>query len=87
MSEVLTVHGGRVPGAANPDLVETLERLLDEARSGRLVALGYATVSEGAGPEAGSYGTGWQGGAGTRYKLGCAVSWLAQRYIRALHED
>lgn len=87
MSEVLTVYGGRVPGAADPQVVETLERLLADAREGRLIAIGYATVTDGPGADGGGYGTGWDGAAGTRYKLGCAVAWLSQRYIRAMHED
>lgn len=85
MTEVLTVHGGRIPGSPDPEVVATLERLLADARAGKLIAIGYATVAEGGG-EGGAYGTGWDGAAGTRYKLGCAVAWLSQRYIAALHE-
>lgn len=86
MSEVIPVHGGRIPGAPHPDVVAKLEHLLEEARAGRLIGFGYATVTDGPGEEGGSHGTGWEGAAGTRYKLGCSISWLAQRYIRAMHE-
>lgn len=79
MGEVRTfevVSGGHGP---LPELVETLEGLLEDARAGRLHGLAYCTVREG-----GEIGTGWDGGHGTRFPLGAAVSILSVRYASAM---
>lgn len=74
MAEIRAIHGGSIPGKADADIVETLERLLDEARQGDITAIAYAVVR----PD--EIGTGWTGGAGTRDGIGMAISLLAARY-------
>ena len=75
MSKVVAFQGNIIPGEANPDIVDELERLLDEARSGELQAIAYCTVSGDA------KGTGWPGNAGKSDALGVAVAMLSWRYI------
>jgi hypothetical protein len=78
-AEIKTIHGGSKPGEPSAELVETLEYLLKDAKSGELVALGYATVRNGK-----VKGTGWDGMAGTRDTLGSAINMLHHRYTKAL---
>lgn len=78
-AEIKTIHGGRVPGAPSTGIIEDLERLLSEARSGRLVGLAYATANED-----GKQGTGWAGEAGSRHPLGTAIMMLNHRYAAGL---
>jgi hypothetical protein len=70
------------PGDVNEDLVETLQGLLDRAKSGDLRALAYATVSL-----QGFKGTGWDGSDGTRDPLASAIMMLHGRYAQALLEQ
>lgn len=69
------------PGEPNLDMVEELERLLSEARSGELRGIAYATFKMG-----GSTGTGWSGSDGSRLPLGAAIMMLHSRYGEALRE-
>ncbi|MGE0233242.1 MAG: hypothetical protein AB7O39_00825 [Flavobacteriaceae bacterium] len=81
MSNVFSLTGAVVDGAdasvETPchDLIETLERLLADAREGSLRALAYATVRKGT-----LCGAGWDGAPGSKFPLGAAVSILAARY-------
>lgn len=79
MAEIKTIHGGRTPGQPSKNIIETLESLLDEARSGSLIGIAYATVREN-----GAQGTGWEGESGSRHTLGTAMMMLQHRYTEAL---
>ena len=80
MAEIKSIHGGRAPGEPSVQIVETLERLLADAKSGELIGLGYATVLRTK-----AIGTGWDGEAaeGLRYTLGSAIHLLDHRYVSA----
>lgn len=82
MGDVLTFGKTVLPGEANPDIVEILEKLLEEAKSGELRGLAYCTVKLN-----NVLGTGWAGSDGTRYLLGAATGMLAHRYSGALLES
>ncbi len=73
------ISGGPEPVS---DLIKTLEGLLEQARTGELQALAYCTVRA-----SGKIGTGWNGGAGTRFPLGSAVAILAVRYANGMAGD
>jgi hypothetical protein len=75
MSKVVAFKGSIIPGEANPDIIEELERLLTEARSGELEAFAYCTVVGDA------KGTGWTGNAGKSDALAAAIGMLSWRYI------
>lgn len=79
MKNVATIHGGRVPGQPSEAIIETLESLLVEARSGRLIGVAYATCCDD-----GKQGTGWDGEAGSRHPLGTAIMMLHHRYADSL---
>ena len=64
-----------LPGEPNLELVETLQFLLDDAKSGRLRAIAYAVVREG-----NHLATGWDGSDGTRNALGMTIMLLQHRY-------
>lgn len=81
MSNVVKFGQTVLPGEANDDLVETLEGLLAQAKSGELRALAYCTVRQN-----NVISTGWDGSDGTRYPLGSAVSILSVRYATALQD-
>ncbi len=80
-AEIKTIHGGRIPNQPSTSIIEDLERLLSDAKSGRLVGLAYATASED-----GVQGTGWTGEAGSRHPLGTAIMMLSYRYSAGLLE-
>ena len=71
--------GVAIGSEADSDVVELCERLLDEARGGRLVSLAVATYSR-----AGAHGTEWCGGSGTAYHLAASVSVLQHRMLSHL---
>lgn len=75
-------EGTALPGQPDEALVALLERLLEDARSGDLRAIAYATVRAG-----GAVGTGWDGGRGTRDPLSTAISILGVRYPLAVLEE
>jgi hypothetical protein len=79
VSNVLKFGKTVLPGEANDDLVETIEGLLAQAKSGELRALAYCTVRDN-----NVIGTGWDGSDGTRYPLGTAISILSVRYPTAV---
>lgn len=80
MSKVVAIHGHTIKGAPNPDVIEELERLLEDARRGDLEAIAYCTVY----PD--SKGTGWAGGSGTRDAVAAAIMMLQHRYAAAILE-
>ena len=69
-----------LPSQPVQGVIDELESLLAEAKSGDLRAIGYCTVREN------SKGTGWAGDAGTSEGLATAVSMLQHRFIAALLE-
>ncbi len=78
---VIPLRGERLPGEPYADLVVCLEGLLERARRGEIIAIGYATVS----PDD-VFGTGWDGAGGTRNGLGMAIAALGVRYPMAIIE-
>ena len=81
MSVVVAFKNTVIIGDPNPDLVETLERLLDSAKSGELRGIAYAGCKVGDATV-----TGWDGSDGTRHPLSTAIAILQSRYARALYE-
>ena len=79
MSNIIKLGANVLPGEPDTDLIETLERLLEDAKSGNIRALAYATVCESE-----VLGSGWTGVAGTRYHLGSSVLMLQSRYASSL---
>ena len=79
MSNIKPLFGGPIPGEVDPDLVEELQGLLDDAKSGALLAIGYCTVRS-----SDEIGTGWVGCAGTNDKLSTAIMMMTHRYSAAL---
>lgn len=79
VAEISTIHGGRVPGVPSASVIDDLERLLGDAKAGRLIGFAYATANQD-----GSQGTGWAGEAGTRHPLGSAIMMLFHRYSAGL---
>ena len=81
MSKVIAFRDTVLVGEPNPEIVETLERLLDEARSGELRGIAYAACKVGD-----VTATGWDGSDGSRHPLSTAIAVLNSRYARALYE-
>lgn len=81
MSNVVAFGKSVPPGEPHADLVQTLEELLEEAKSGELRGLAYCTVRVNS-----VVGTGWDGADGTRYPLGAALLILHNRYAAALQD-
>lgn len=54
MSNIASLHGNPIATEVNPELVETLERLLNDARDGKIVALAYTAATRQE-----TYHTGW----------------------------
>jgi len=78
---VVSLKGAPIPGVANPDVIEMLERLLEEAKRGEIVALGYALV----GPA--SQRTGWRGGDNqNKFLLHSAARLLEHRIMKMIDE-
>lgn len=82
MSRVVAFKDTVILGEANPEIVETLERLLEEAKSGELRGIAYASCKVGD-----VTATGWNGSDGSRHPLSTAIAVLNSRYSRALYED
>ena len=78
-AEIKAIHGGHVPGQPCEAIVETLERMLAEAKRGDITAIAYATVRGN-----GVIGTGWDGEDGARYPVASAVMMLHHRYAEAM---
>lgn len=81
MSKVVAFRDTVLAGDPNPDIVETLERLLEQARSGELRGIAYAACKVGD-----VTATGWDGSDGSRHPLSTAIAVLNSRYSRALYE-
>jgi hypothetical protein len=79
MSNVIKLGSDVLQGEPSAELIETIERLLEMAKSGHLRAIAYATIRE-----CDVVGTGWDGTAGTRYSLGSAIMMLQSRYAEGL---
>lgn len=71
------------------DVVKILEQLLEEARSGELVGIAFATVRAKFGTEAAalSAGAGWEHGHGAKHALITAIAVLDFRTKQSLNED
>jgi hypothetical protein len=77
---VVELKPGNLPDEPYAGVVETLERLLADAKSGNLRAIAYAVVRT-----QNVQATGWDGAAGTRHPMSGAIMILAHRYAEALH--
>ena len=80
MSNITPFRDSIIPGHPVPDVVADLERLLADAKSGRLRAIAYATVAPPL------KGTGWSGDNGTSDAVAAAITMLAHRYAEGLLE-
>ena len=78
-AEVVSLHGDVREGDPDPEIVEKLETLLEEARAGQLTGLAYAVTRPG-----GAVGTAWTGQYGTTFSLGGAISMLQLRYAEMM---
>lgn len=75
-SKVVSFKGTPIPGTAHPDVIEGLEKLLEEARRGEIVAFGYAVVRPS------SQATGWRGGEDmNKFLLHSAAALLTHRLV------
>lgn len=81
MTTVVAFRDTVLVGEPNPEIVETLERLLEEAMSGELRGIAYAACKVGD-----VTATGWNGSDGSRHPLSTAIAVLNSRYSRALYE-
>lgn len=79
MTEVVSLRGTPLPNTANPDVIEGLEMLLEEAKRGEIVALGYAVVRPA------SQSTGWRGGEDVnKFLLHSAAALLTHRLVELI---
>jgi hypothetical protein len=74
-AEVISLRGDARDGEPDEEIVERLEGLLAEAKSGQLTGMAYAVTRPGD-----SVGTGWAGMYGTTFSLGGAILMLQLRY-------
>lgn len=79
--KVISLKGGPLPGKPNPDIIASLERLLEQAKAGDLIGLAYATVRTND-----VSASGWDG-MSCRNSLGMAISYLQHRYVVACMEN
>jgi len=89
MSNVTALPGYVVPvpeGEAIPRIVELLEELLAEAKSGVLIGVAVATVRRGPGGRCRA-GNMWEDATGEKGELITAVNWLAFRMMRQLDDE
>ncbi len=82
--KIATIHGGRKPNEPSKAIIESLEGLLAEARSGDLIAIAYCTIRDSGEPTNPVQGTGWDGEAGTKHSLGTVIMMLQTRYFNAM---
>lgn len=84
MADILTMKGVAIaaPDEAVIDIVEELENLLAQAKSGNIRAFAGCTVVRD-----GSVTTTWAGAHGTRYPLGGVIAMLHHRYTMRMIED
>ena len=84
MAELHAIHGAALPstGESVRDVVALLEGLLGLAKSGSIVGVAVATVSN-----QGGLSTGWAAQDGSRNQMGTAISMMQHRYYTNLLED
>jgi hypothetical protein len=82
MSKVVAFRDTILVGDPNPEIIEILEKLLEDARSGELRGIAYASCKVGD-----VTATGWNGSDGSRHPLSTAISVLNSRWSRALYDD
>ena len=78
MTNIVAIYGNTVPGEPNQDMIDDLDRMLGEAKSGELQAIAYCTVRDG------HKSTGWVGNSGTSDSIAAAIAMLSHRYADAL---
>lgn len=74
------------PPEVDNELVDLLEGLVKQAKSGELQGIAYATIQMHADGTS-TTASGWIGGKGTRHPLCSAISIIHQRYVYALWND
>lgn len=82
MGNVFSIGGATPPGQPVEDIVELLERLLEEAKAGDIRGIAYA-ISLNNGCKA----TGWEEADGSRDPLCTAIGILQHRYLAGLLDD
>lgn len=81
MTNVVRFGNETLPDEPDEEIIATLEKLLEDARSGELRAIAYGTIRRNS-----VVGTGWAGVAGTRFPLGAVIGMLSTRYHSVLLE-
>lgn len=71
-----------LPGEVNSDLVEALERLLEQVKAGEIIGLSWAGARADD-----SIMTGWDGAGGTMWKMNAAITVLQARFANMMLED
>lgn len=67
-------------GRINPQLVKTLEDLLEQARSGQILSMGFALVRPGD-----VVASGWERLDGHNHSISAAINLLAHRYNHSVY--
>lgn len=80
-NRVVALRGEVLPTEPVPDVVETLERLLAEAKAGHIRGIAYAVATTLAGE---GTGTGWDMAGGQKHVMAAAVMMLHHRFAEAL---
>lgn len=75
MAEVATLFGGAPRGQPDPDIIERIEELLEEAKAGEISGIAYAVHTPGDDKK-----TGWIGQQGTSDAIHAAITLLAHTY-------
>lgn len=83
MSEVLSFNGNTPEGHPVPEIVETIERLLEMAKTGEIQAFAYAASM----PFGDGFSNGWEGNGGTRDQLAAAIAHLNARYFSQVYDQ
>ena len=68
-------------GQPDPELIERIESILEEAKSGELRGIAYALVRTD-----GGQGVGWTGVDGTRHLLASGIMMLHHNYAARMQE-
>ena len=83
MSEIVSFMGNTPNTEAVPDIVETLESLLERAKSGEIQAFAYAVARR----RGDGLSNGWDGNGGTRDDLAAAIAHLNYRYFSSAYDE
>lgn len=79
MNKVVPFSGVIVPGEADPDIIDLMEEMLEDAKSGQLRGIAFATVRMG-----NVLGSGWVGS--DRDSMATSVMLLHHRFAATILE-